>query len=375
MASNAFAEQICHLHTVKYNSDKADPSSSKYVSQWLIGAVSNCDSRVADDFPIISKKMRDEPTQFFRRDGLWIAMKVFLQLSLTITLGEERGKYIYKLIMLKYMANICSDLSKYADWRPNSIDRAVEMIAKVARRVEKLTEMPDYVLLANDVKQEALDCISMVRKHVQKQHEEVCSESYSKENKKMSRLAKLRSDMDHKLSPELIGYLESRKNANYRIPLKVKKATEDEEIDFDPTTPPDIGKIAKLELDGNDHETLRLLCEAENWVLTYLDETQDTCDVQYLRDLTNEYLPKARHFYRDEPVGYSRMVLTILKIIQVSKYCNLITYYITYIFRFHMQILMWNVIHRFSIKLLAQNIHCSWITIVAFHLKCWKFCY
>lgn len=317
MTSKAFAEQFCRLHTVKYNLVKADTLSSKYVSEWLIGAVSNCDSRVADDFPMISKKMRDEPTQFFRRSGLWITMKVFLQLSLTITLGEERGKNIYKLIMLKCMTNICSDLSEYANWHPNTIDTAVEMIAKVARRVEKLTEMPDYVQLANSVKQEAFDCISMVRKLVQKQHEELCSESYSKETKKMSKLSKLKSNMDHKLSPDLMSYLESRKNANYRIPLKLKKVTEDVEIDFDPTTPPDIRKIAMLERHGNDHEPLRMLCDAENWVLTYLGETEDASDVQYLRNLTNEYLPKARHFYRNEPVGYSRMILTILKIIQV----------------------------------------------------------
>lgn len=91
ITSDAFAEQICHLHEVKCNRENADVSRPKDMSQWLIGAVSNRNSQVAIDFPIVSKKMRDDPGTGFRRSGLWIAMKVFLQLGLTITLGEWNG--------------------------------------------------------------------------------------------------------------------------------------------------------------------------------------------------------------------------------------------------------------------------------------------
>lgn len=139
----------------------------------------------------------------------------------------------------------------------------------------------------------------------------------SEENKNNGDLRKLKFDDVHKLSLDFISYLEQRKNANYRIPVKDEIAQKNMEIHFDPTTPPVIRRITELRNDDSE-EMLRVLCDTENWVLTYLGETQDGSDVQYLRNLAKEYIGKARHFYRDQPVGYSRMVLTVLKIIQVS---------------------------------------------------------
>lgn len=316
--SDAFAEQICHLHKEKCNREIADMPRPKNVLQWLIGAMSNRDSHVAADFPVVSKKMRDEPGTGYRRSGLWISMKAFLQLSLTITLGETHGTYMYKLIVMKVMAAVCNRLSECAcaELSLSTIDTAVEMIAKVARRIEKLTNYSDvtvFTQLTAEVKAETCESIAKVRKLVQAQHQKV----QRKETKKNCDLRKLAFNDVHKLSRDLTSYLEQRKNANYRIPVKDEVPKVNIEINFDPATPPIIHRITELPNENSD-EMFRVLCDAENWVLTYLGETHDERDVRYLRDLATQYFEKARHFYRDEPVGYSRMVLTILKIIQVS---------------------------------------------------------
>lgn len=317
--SHAFVEQICYLHESKCGREKSDVSSPKYVSQWLLGALSNRDSHVAANFPIISKKMRDEPGPSFRRSGLWITIKAFLQLSLTITSGETHGKYFYKLIMLKFMAEMCKRLCDYGESSVNSVDTAIEMIAKVARRIDKLEHFPGVAVhnrLTEKVKAEVSRYIADVRRLVQKQHKKL----HTKETKQLSPLKRTKFDEDvvHKLSTGFTQYLEQRKNDNYRIPVKDEAPEIKMEEDFDPAKQPDIHRIQELRNDDSD-ETLRVLCDAENWVLTYLGETQVMEDVKYLRGLATKYFGKAHHFYRNEPVGYSRMVLTILKIIKVSR--------------------------------------------------------
>lgn len=59
---------------------------------------------------------------------------------------EWNGKHMYKLIMLKLMATICNRLSDCTDLGLNTIDTAIEMIAKVARRIEKIANFPDVTV-------------------------------------------------------------------------------------------------------------------------------------------------------------------------------------------------------------------------------------
>lgn len=119
--SEVFAKQICHLNEIKQTKgdsptkNDADLSNPKYVTQWIIGAASDRNSRTTD-FPIISKKMRDDPGHGFRRSGLWITMKVLLQLGLINALNSaSHGKYMYKLVILKFMSKMCNYLGDYSE--------------------------------------------------------------------------------------------------------------------------------------------------------------------------------------------------------------------------------------------------------------------
>lgn len=79
-----------------------------------------------------NKPKADEEHELpFRRSGFYTAMKVFLQLSLTIELGAECGRFVYKLVMLKFMSQLSQQHSVDADI-------AMLMIAKMARRMEKI---------------------------------------------------------------------------------------------------------------------------------------------------------------------------------------------------------------------------------------------
>lgn len=325
--SNVFAEQICNF--VELNRDKndaktlmdADTTMQKYLSQWLVGAASDRDSNVANNFPMISKKMRDEPGQGFRRSGLWIAIKVFLQLGLTIELGATNGKLLYKIIMLRFMNTMCSYLCDVSELNLN-VDTAVQMLGKTARRMEKLINCcavePFIIKLVDTLKTETTDRIREVR-HVLQQHQE---RHVIKANKlSMQKKFKFVEHVQHELSTEFIVYMEQRKHSNNCGYVKKEKIEPDEEMieltDYDPSVVPIIFQLQTLD---NVFDTLHHFSHVENWVLRYLDEMSRDVTPIYLRDLAIEYQGKARDFYKKDPTGYSRMILTILKIIQVSRF-------------------------------------------------------
>lgn len=336
ITSYIFAEQISHLNDGNTNrtmdGDKddaqsyidADVSCPKDVSQWLFGAVSNRHSYAARDIKTISKKMRDEPGQGFRRSGFWIAMKVFLQLGLTISLGEMHGKYVYKLIMIRFLSTMCSYLCEYTEASLN-VETAIGMIAKTARRIDKLDNFTDanvythsMVNLTVEVQAEAIECISKVRQILNAHHKRMKDTEDIKCHLSTQKRLKFDRHVIHRLSFDLINYLEQTENTNGRVQNESPKTNchdESQEVIFNSTVKPDVREFAKIK---NDDETLHLLNYVENWVLKHLDEPDTKPPkAKYFRELANKYLAKAQNFYRNDPLGYSKMVLTMLKIIQV----------------------------------------------------------
>lgn len=300
----------------------ADVPCSKDVTQWLIGAASNSESHVDKGFPIVSKKMRDEPGPGFRRSGFWITMKAFLQLGLTITMGKVEGRYMYKMIMLRFMSAMCGYLSEYTVVNLK-IDTAAEMMAKTARRIDKLVNLSagtseSAVELSADVKADAIENISKIRQILETHHQQM--QSYEAGKCQLSTQRRMRFDADvvHKLSPEFLEYLEQMRNANYQMQMGNAKAARnsgDHEASFVPAVQPDIDEFTRP---NNDRDMLELLNYVENWALDHLNRNDNpTPKAKYLRELFANYLGKAQNFYRNDPLGYSKMVLTSLKIIQV----------------------------------------------------------
>lgn len=316
--SEVFAEQIKYLHKKKRNriggkvveGNDVDVSSTKYVSQWLIGAVSNRESGTDNNFPIISKKMRDESSEFFRRSGFWTTIKVFLHLGLSVKYGNEHGELVYKLTMLKFLCSMCDcfNLPEYASSNIN-VDIALEMLSKMARRVDKLSKYSSLIAkggnqfynhFVTSIKREVVECISKVRTKLKCLHDEMIHIEKIESELKFERPLNIHEHVKHNLSDNFKQYLEKRKNANNGC-IEIDKMGIDQEPESQSTS---------------DNCMLQELIEAEEEIFQ-MDINYDPCA---LRDKATSYITKAKTFYQNDPFGYSRMLLAILKIIQVIKY-------------------------------------------------------
>lgn len=139
LRSQEFANQLCVL----CEGLPADHNHPDCVSKWLPTLLMNDKSAACLDFPHITKKIRDEilgesKTNFFRRSSFYMSVKAILQHSLTLHLGAGAGKVLYKIIMLNFLADQCAP---YTECNQFDIDLLSQMIAKLARRIEKLAAM------------------------------------------------------------------------------------------------------------------------------------------------------------------------------------------------------------------------------------------
>lgn len=146
LGSVEFANQLCLLHDMESTKNNI----SDYLTKWLVTVLGDRSSTTAtaQDFPAITKKVRDEVCDTFRRSGHWMTIKVLLHLNLTIELGSADGSVVYKLIMLKFLTSVC-DL--YNGFAVLDIDLMNQMLAKLARRIEKLTNKDEPMETSNDI--------------------------------------------------------------------------------------------------------------------------------------------------------------------------------------------------------------------------------
>lgn len=364
-------------------SEQRDEPHPMYCSQWLLGVVSNRSTVVEKEYRVISKKMRDEIIMGagslpFRRSGFYTAMKVFLQLSLTIVLGDERGKFLYKLIMLKFMCRSYND-------KTIDDDIAVQIITKMARRMDKIAHYSksfnelgsELVELKNAIICSAQDFVKDVRTKMDKKNRSIL-ESECKRSKLQPLPGLLfERDIIHKI-PKILRYIEFRKQnivsesvnetskprpiirqpslyrqntyhvtfgnfeniheapsnfmyANIRaeyspywsdetLSKSATKTPQPREITRHPWQNVDRPEVHKIQNVYGEIDTLQLLSDVENWILATLDRNYPNLDAEYLYELTAAYKSKAQEFYRDDCFGYTKMVLAMLKIIQVYVY-------------------------------------------------------
>lgn len=308
-----------------------------YVSQWLMAVASNRSTEVNTECHLISKKMRDEVIKGehklpFRRSGFYITMKVFLQLGLTIELGDERGKFLYKLVMLSFMLPL---------YHAKTIDDdiAIQMMAKIARRTDKTESYAasadylenDIISLKNDIIVSGRETIRSIRERLNRKFEAI--QVYEMKKSDIKALPKLQFEQDktHQI-PRTLKYTKLRKSdtVSEAVPdsTKVRKILRHHD-----KTLPDIDKIHGLSYGASEIDVLLFLADIEHWILDVLDESISELDAHYLRRLATTYMSKAQTFYKNDCFGYSRMVLTMLKIIQV-----ILTNHTFYCIQFNIQI-------------------------------------
>lgn len=220
LQSEEFANQLHVLH-------EQLPVGTKhrnYVSKWLMTILTDEKSTIpsTDEFPIITKKIRDESlgerkTDFFRRSGFYFSTKVMLHHNLTMEFGAELaelGTFVYKIVMLKFLIQMCAPY-KHRDCTELNIDLMSQMIAKMARRIDKLlhkkskTITPHITDFHENVIREARETIQWIRQKIDAQIELIQCD-----DEEMARLPAL-NDLDFEADsrqrmPELNKYLRER---------------------------------------------------------------------------------------------------------------------------------------------------------------------
>lgn len=335
LKSEEFAKQIHFLNDTAM--DRAMAKSKKsghefaeernvphpmYVSQWLMAVSSSRFTEVNDDCPVISKKMRDEVILGkeklpFRRSGFYTAMKVFLQLGLTIALEKECGKFVYKLVMLKFMSRLCDEQAVEADV-------AIQMLAKIARRMEKIryfagfADMPENELnvLKDTVVTEAVKTVRVVREELDKKFGVIQkNELRTSTLEAMPRLA-FEQDIRHQI-PKLLAHIEMLNTGtvsgpidNYPKPRRISRHA------WQNKSFPDVNLMSQV---SGEIDVLQLLADFEHWIFVSLEENHRNHTASSLRQLATTYMSKALSFYQNDCFGYSKMVLAMLQIIKVCR--------------------------------------------------------
>lgn len=232
LRSKDFANQLCLLHE---ELPAENTKTQDYISKWLITLLTDEKSTTASvkECPVITKKIRDESLgkmdkNFFRRSSYYMCVKVMLQHSLTIQLGAELGKFVYKIVMLNFLNELCTDY-KEPDCDEFDIDLMTQMIAKMARRIDKLghnkpTLTKDFSQLYDEVVCEAKDTIQEIRRIIDKLIKDIQSED--SESAHLSPLINLnfKADICYKM-PKLTQYLRDRAKEMPQIESHLERET------------------------------------------------------------------------------------------------------------------------------------------------------
>lgn len=338
LRSQEFAQQLIYLRDNKmthqregeiYSKDEFAAPITDYVSNWLIVMLANRSTKTTtnDEFPMISKKIRDDvigansdSQRPFRRSGFYTFLKVLLQLHLNIEFDEDHAHFFYKLIMMKFLSNLCfhytTDL--YATLKT---EVAIHLMAKIARRIEKLDDQSEYLVISGNfeivyqqVVKEAKTVVANVRKRIDKQIAQLNNEGACM----LSPLTDLdfNADLKQKL-PKLEKYLKDRHTSNALVFNQNKKILLKKwPRHYNTEDMPDTKDLNDL---AGPTDTFLYLCDFENWILYKTDLQNGSYKFEnkakMLRQWSFLYGAKAMELYKGDPLNLSRMLLVQLKIV------------------------------------------------------------
>lgn len=318
LCSEEFAHQLAYM----YGNLPIEAKNRNYVSKWLVTVLSDEESRsaTADEFPIITKKIRDEvlgqpKKDFFRRSSFYMGIKALLQHNLTVQLGAQLGRLAYKITMLKFLIQIC-DFYLHPTCITIDIELVSEMIAKMARRIEKLgslvsdlsCDMNSMKSLYEDTVQQAKHAIGRIRVKIDNQIDTKIATKT-----KLPPLADLNCNHDIiQKMPKLKEYLQKRTEdvaaeENRRSNYQVKSYSR-----FFKHQRPGTESISV----GKDPLGERVFwLEFENMALYEMKMDDQRWTVDALRTWSDAYATFAESNYNGNQLFGSRMILVRLKMI------------------------------------------------------------
>lgn len=274
-------------------------------------------SVTASEFPTITKKIRDEMlgetcTNFFRRSSFYMSIKVLLQHNLIMHLGTEDGTSLYKIVMLKFLTDTSAPYREYPTF---DIDLLSQMIAKLARRIEKLilpeNTSDEITKLHKTVVDETKETIRVIREKIDYQIYKI-----HQNDEKSAELPPLMglnfsSDIRHKMT-KLEKYLNERENCSPKMDSKKSKIST-----YDRYFEQGFPTVDTIETAKSDALNCRIFwIEFEKMVLKneiHMDD--DRSSATKLRTWSFEYAKYAEREYKGNQLFISRMLLVRLKLV------------------------------------------------------------
>jgi hypothetical protein len=150
-----------------------DCYSPGLVYDWLLAF---CSSETSEQYVQVVKKYRDHTVSDlkglpFRRAPMWTTVKAFLNVLLVEHLGENKGKVIFKAVLI-YSHLLIARLLNLDD------EKRFEIIQKIAKRVNKMEKFKDmFPGIVEKLEDDAFFCISRNREMMEKNFLQVVSKA------------------------------------------------------------------------------------------------------------------------------------------------------------------------------------------------------
>ncbi|CAL8124878.1 unnamed protein product [Orchesella dallaii] len=353
LSSKMFASQLHELSTEVFElsmpkSKKGGHDYAEYrevadpflLSDWIVGLLLPTSSENVSQIKV-TKKIRDEANCKtsssalpFRRSGMWMSVKVALQLQIMSVIGDyQLAKIIYKVVLLWALAKICDG------HKNENMDESCQMLAKIGRRVAKLENMKNVEGQKENLKI-ITTCLEFVASVVNALEERT--------NSKWTVSSPVRSTINnihpHVIPPINITKIGINKSLQHHIPsLNNYLSAATQTVGFitnsqgnsvsklmfqNPTA--DIAKSLNLQrytslneiMAGSanfsrctTHQQRIWLYDTENFIKKHLDSCSSESILQLIFTYVKIALPKYKN--GGNPMGFSQMLLCILKSIQV----------------------------------------------------------
>lgn len=320
LRSEDFANQLRCLHEEL----PKEMENRYFVSKWLTTLLADETSlpATAEEFPIIRKKIRDEvlgdsKNNYFRRSSYYMCLKVLLEHSLTIHLGNDRGRFIYKIVMLKFLIHM-SALYIQTECTTFNVHLLSQLMAKIARRIEKLSLIPlirhcQHSKHIYDVfVGEAQMAIQNIRDKINQQIQRIQQRSFNKGLLPPLNGLNFESDVSYQIPKALQNYLCMRQTNKNLKGNDSKNKIKSFHRRFNQTQ----ANSAEILLPRrNDIECRIFWIDFENFILYQMRMQDNRWTANALRTLLFEYTKYAKKKYTQNRLFASKMILVCLKII------------------------------------------------------------
>lgn len=228
LRSEAFSQQLCRLYeTTGYTKKTQVPV---YVNAWLSAILCRKKNNRETEFkmPAVTKKMRDEVigrgekarvgllAEPWQRSPFYITMKALLQISLAIENDTIESKFVHKIVMLRFITRFCVEFENPAIFPTLNTDLLGQLLAKMARRIEKLGALKalygadNHDEFYHQIVDEAKQSIGKIRARIDRQMVRLQESLERKAQLKPLRGLNFANDVMQKI-PKIQEYLEKRK--------------------------------------------------------------------------------------------------------------------------------------------------------------------